>query len=269
MLNANVLPKTNWETDGNQIVAKIFSLNNQARLNPSDFNVWTESLVPWTYDKNDDFLKALLKNSSISNTKTILGMNTSYNANTVFNSAYVIEPDKNVIGRYDKIYPLTFMEAPLSNSLAIMFANSGFSVKPGLQNTLIDTDKGKIGIYICNEATIAKTATNLTKAGAGFLVNISNDGWFKDTYITTQHFYYNRLRAVENRRDVVVNSNCGYSGKTTANGEIEKFDKSVFPAIHQVIIYRNQSSTLYTNYPNAFIAFISLLFLTLILFKQS
>ncbi|MFC5281902.1 apolipoprotein N-acyltransferase [Pedobacter alpinus] len=268
LLNANINPKTNWELGGNEIVGNIFTLNQQAALNRSDFNVWTESLVPWTYKKNDDFLNVLLK-GSFHKTTTIIGMNTAYNSNTVYNSVYAIHHNNEVIGKYDKNFPLTFFEAPFSKHITKMFVNNGFSVKEGTRNTIINTEKGKLGVFLCNEATIAHHVSDLTKAGAQFLINMSNDGWFKDSYITEQHFYYNRLRAIENRRDIAINSNLGYSGKVSANGDIQRFEKSDFPTIHNILIFKNQSFTFYNKYPKAFITLISLLFLTLILFKKT
>jgi apolipoprotein N-acyltransferase len=50
---------------------------------------------------------------------------------------------------------------------------------------------------------------------------MSNDGWFRDTWLVRQHFYNARLRAVETRKDIVINSNNGWSGFIDAAGRID------------------------------------------------
>lgn len=75
---------------------------------------------------------------------------------------------------------------------------------------------------ICNETNITNVSDALVTQGAQFLVALSNDGWFrKSELIKKFHFIQARLRAVEQRKDFVVNANCGYSGKINANGTIE------------------------------------------------
>ncbi len=270
LINGNIPSNTDWELEGNTVVPQLISLSKQSADSPiADFNVWTESVVPWTYQKNDDFLNAILNNSSDTKTINLIGLNTNYDAHTVLNTVYAIKSNGVVIGKYDKVNPLIFMERPLSAYLATQFANNGYQVKSGLSLKPIVTEKGKIGVYICNEATIAPVVNELVKNGAEYLVNISNDGWFKNTYIARQHFYYNRLRAVENRRDVAINSNCGYSGKVSANGDIIKINQSNFPSINYIYLTKNTCETFYTLYPNTFILIIIFLTTTIILFKKS
>ncbi len=268
LLNANVLPTTNWETVGNALVPQIIALSEQSIGLPEvDFNVWTESVVPWTYRADDDFIAAVLSNTSNHSTINLIGMNTDFNQNSVFNSAYAIHPNGAILGRYDKVYPLAFMEAPLAAAPNLLFANYGYQVRAGHSLSPISTPKGKVGVFICNEATIPTAVAEQVKNGAEFLVNISNDGWFKDTYIVRQHFYYNRLRAVENRRDIAVNSNCGYSGKAAANGEILMIKQSDLPTINQISLTKADLLTTNTLYPNAFILLITLLTIFIISFK--
>lgn len=269
LLNANVSPVTDWESQGNEIVPKIIALSKQNKVSSvADFNVWTESVVPWTYRENDAFINSVLMNARGSQIINLIGMNTDYKNNVIFNSVYAIK-DQTVLGRYDKTYPLTFMERPFKNNSTIQFANNGYQVKAGSALKPIATEKGKIGVYICNEATIATAVAELVRKGAVFLVNVSNDGWFKNTYIARQHFYYNRLRAVENRRDIAINSNCGYSGKTSANGNILMIEQSNVPTFNQITLNKTTAKTIYSYYPNAFILIITLLTTSLILIKKS
>jgi len=73
--------------------------------------------------------------------------------------------------------------------------------------------------------------------GARFFVNVTNDGWYKDTWGPHQHFFTNRFRAVENRAWVLRAANTGISGLfdpfgfavvQTALGEPARLDLGFF-----------------------------------------
>ena len=49
---------------------------------------------------------------------------------------------------------------------------------------------------------------------------MTNDGWWGDTPGYRQHFNYARLRAIENRRDVVQAANTGISGFINQRGDV-------------------------------------------------
>jgi apolipoprotein N-acyltransferase len=48
--------------------------------------------------------------------------------------------------------------------------------------------------------------------GARILVNVTNDGWYKNTWGPYQHFQVNTCRAIENRVTVLRSGNTGISG---------------------------------------------------------
>jgi apolipoprotein N-acyltransferase len=106
---------------------------------------------------------------------------------------------------------------------------------------------------ICNESTLASAARDQVLRGANFLLNLSNDGWFSDTYLVALHFYNARLRAVETRRDVAINSNNGISGLIDASGRITAMKKKEAPFILNVGIRPRQGYTLCSTYPDLMI----------------
>lgn len=267
LLNANINPSTNWKLYGNDIVNTILSLNKQSLQSPADFNIWTESIVPWTFKNDDDFVNEILHELGTSKTTTVLGMTTDLGEKLVLNSAYAIKSDRSILGRYDKVDPLTFMESSLHPRFPFVFLNNGSEVKAGKESNVIATEKAVLGIYLCNEATISQSARDLTKKGADLLVNMSDDGWFKYTYQNKIHFYFNALRAVENRRDIAINSNCGYSGKVQANGKVIIIDNNKTPFLNHISLDKRTELTFYTKYPNVFIIII-LLTTLLILIKR-
>ena len=93
----------------------------------------------------------------------------------------------------------------------------------------------------------------MAKRGAEFFCNMGNDGWFNNTYIVRIHFYNTRLRAVETRKDVVVNCNNGYSGLIEASGNIAEQEKSTDPFVKIADVYPNNYQTLAAAFPLLFI----------------
>ncbi len=76
---------------------------------------------------------------------------------------------------------------------------------------LAATPFGPTSITICYEAMFPRWARLDASRGARLLINVTNDGWYKNTWGPTQHFAANRLRAIENRIPVIRSGNTGIS----------------------------------------------------------
>lgn len=257
ILAENIPPDIKWDdNNGNMLVARLLDLNrNAAQLKP-DIALWSESAIPWTYRADDDLVNEVLKISAPAHVTHVMGINTEYKGNIVNNSAYCILPDKSVAGRYDKQFLLSLIEKPLNGVLFPFFSSKGFSVKNDeMHNAPLSTPYGKAGVMICNESSVQASARNMAKRGAEFLFNMSNDGWFSDTYIPGLHFYNARLRAVETRKDVVINCNNGISGLIKASGEITTEERSTDPFVKVVEVNPNNYQSTVSLYPSLFIYF--------------
>jgi apolipoprotein N-acyltransferase len=207
-------------------------------------------------------VQELLHTTAPANITHILGMNTAVSAGVVRNSAYCLLPGGKPAGRYDKRTPLLLVEQGWNGWLLPFFSANGYSVQAGNNDAPLPTPYGKAGILICNESALPRAAASTVRQGAQFLLNMSNDGWFSDTYLVNSHFYNARLRAVETRKDLAINSNNGQSGLVTAAGRFTNEDL--------VIIRPNNSQTTTLRYP-ALTACISLLllFTTIIIHQKT
>lgn len=236
----NIPPEIPWDsTNGNARVQQLLRREDSCVAANPDMILWSESAIPWTYSPDDDLVKEVLAHSASRPAAgerpvavgqglagerpitQILGMNTAVSAGVVRNSAYCLLPDGKIAGRYDKYDPLLFIELPALGWQFPFFSADGFSVEPGDSDAPLMTPYGKAGVLICNESALPGAAAARVKQGAQFLLNISNDGWFRDTWLAGQHFYNARLRAVETRKDLVINSNNGQSGCIHASGRID------------------------------------------------
>jgi apolipoprotein N-acyltransferase len=126
-------------------------------------------------------------------------------------------------------------------------------VQKGESNDPLPTAYGNAGVMICNESTLPQSASVMVQRGADFLVNLSNDGWFSDTYLTDLHFWNVKLRAVETRRDIVFNSNNGYAGLVNASGEVMLKEKSDEPFVKMVSVNKHDNFSLAAEYPFLFV----------------
>jgi|GEM_PF-661019 len=244
ILSENIPPDIKWDSiNGNQLAARLVDLSreiNNLKPRPS-IALWSESAIPWTYEKDDDLVQAILQNTKTSGITHFLGINTATGQpGVVYNSIYELSWNGEVKARYDKQVLLSLIERPLGKLLLPFLSSSGFTAMRGpCGDPLPVNSQGKAGILICNESTSSALAREALLKGATFFCNPGNDGWFMDTYLSRLHFYHARLRAVETRKDIVLNSNMGYSGLIQASGKILFRQKSRDPAIYNVQVHPN------------------------------
>ncbi|RYD98645.1 MAG: apolipoprotein N-acyltransferase [Sphingobacteriales bacterium] len=264
LINANHPLHMQWnEQTGDRVVQEMLRLNAAAYATGSALHIWTEAIVPWSFRKDDDFLQALLKNPGQEKKGHIIGMLTDYAPDTYYNSAYYIEALNDTVQRYDKQFPLMYSEAPLTLFSVPLAGSPGFNIKAGQKDGLFRTLAGKAGITICNESLIPKASRKLARDGAEFLMIISNDGWIANSYLAQQHFYSARLQAVESRRDVLINSNSGYSGGFNSMGKELARQKETVGFVLPLFIRKNTTLSFYSKNYHFFIYVY--LFLTVLL----
>jgi len=147
-----------------------------------------------------------------------------------YNTAVLLDPAGHRIYSYNKIHLLPFGEyIPLRGWLT--FAKkltadiSDFT--PGSTYSVAQLPEGKFGAFICYEAIFPSEVRRFTANGAQLLITISNDGWFGRSSAPEQHMFMARVRAVENRRWLLRDTNNGYTesidpyGRTAAQLPID------------------------------------------------
>jgi apolipoprotein N-acyltransferase len=288
ILTEQIPPEVAWDSsNGNVRVQQLLEQEDRCIAGHPRMILWAESAIPWTYSPGDDLIGEVLHRSRGQSIVHIIGMNTAVSGRgagpgdgagpgeaaesgktavsggaaesgrVVRNSAYCLLANGRVAGRYDKITPLLFIEQPGFGLLFPFFSPDGYSVEPGDSDRPLGTPYGKAGVLICNESTLPGAAASRVRQGAQFLLNLSNDGWFRDTWLVDQHFYNARVRAVETRKDMVVNSNYGRSGCIHASGRIDT-------AGFLFMIYPNDKLSIAVRYP-LIPVFICLLFILAII----
>ena len=80
----------------------------------------------------------------------------------------------------------------------------------------------RYGVFICYEAVFADEVRHFARNGAEVLVNISDDGWYGDTSAPWQHLNMARMRAIENRRWILRDTNNGVTAAIDPYGRVRQ-----------------------------------------------
>ena len=142
-----------------------------------------------------------------------------------FNSAFLIEPDGMVSGRYDKQHLVPFGEyIPFRRLLhfASPLVETMGDFTPGRSSQPLSCQNGRIGVLICFESIFPEISRQQVRNGANLLVNITNDAWFGRSRAPWQHLSMAPLRAVENRRSLVRAANTGISAFIDPSGRVRE-----------------------------------------------
>jgi apolipoprotein N-acyltransferase len=147
-----------------------------------------------------------------------------------YNSALVVGNDGARVGRYDKIHLVPFGEyIPFQNILAFAHKLTGrvsaFTRGDERKVFRLPTQDGRAhryGVFICYEAVFADEVREFAQLGAEVLVNISDDGWYGDTSAPWQHLNMLRMRAIENRRWILRDTNTGVTAVIDPYGRVRQ-----------------------------------------------
>ncbi|MBS1815581.1 MAG: apolipoprotein N-acyltransferase [Acidobacteria bacterium] len=152
-----------------------------------------------------------------------IGMKDTFKGRYLYNSAAVIDPDSGYVGHYDKMHLVPFGEyVPFESvfSFASGLTQEVGHFQPGEQRTIFHTGGHAYGIFICYESIFGDEVREFARNGAEVLVNLSDDGWYGDTSAPFQHLNMARMRAIENHRWVLRDTNNGITGSIDPNGVV-------------------------------------------------
>ncbi len=264
----NTEAKTRWLPETSDSLASIYlDLNRRAvKFNP-DLIVWSESAIPWNLAMDDDLIPKCLSITWPSQASHIMGIFTPFEEDSTkkYNSAYHIEPDGAITGRYDKVQLLSFLEHAFAGAKIPFFRTSAITnIIPGRKHNLLRTRFGNAGVLICNEIFAQKSYRATLKLRPHFLTIISNDAWFEGSMIPDHHFFYIRLRVVESGKNTIVNCNRGISGIIHSNGVIQIAEKGTKPTVVSGLIHPSTSQSFYASAGDWFIV-LAVIFLTIII----
>jgi apolipoprotein N-acyltransferase len=93
-------------------------------------------------------------------------------------------------------------------------------MRPGSGFPLWEVAGARFGLQICFEGIFPEISREIARKGADFTVNISNDGWFRDSAELDQMLVMARFRAVESRIGFIRATNTGISAFIEPSGRL-------------------------------------------------
>jgi apolipoprotein N-acyltransferase len=149
-----------------------------------------------------------------------------HNTLVPYNSAAMLNQFGQPIFFYDKIHLVPFGEYepfPFIHQVVTSVSEEVGGFHKGKERGVGRFANGNtFSIFICYEAIYAGEVRSFVNSGAQLLVNISNDGWFGTSQAAEQHLRMARVRAVENRRWILRDTNSGISASIDPYGNVTR-----------------------------------------------
>ena len=224
----------------------------QIQLKTPDWIVWPETALTGLILRMDDGRWAMGMENRITMDRVreagdftlVMGVNETEGVESEFdpdsfmlkpegknwNSLAVITPDEEletfrkhhlvIFGEYIPLVDqLPFLARIYEQQSGVKYGGA-FDVGEELEPLLVKIQGQKVGVIpaVCFEDTVARLIRKFVRQGPQIIVNVTNDGWFKNSQAAAQHFANARFRAIELRRPMIRCANTGVSAAITPTG---------------------------------------------------
>lgn len=213
--------------------------------------VWPETALPFFLRREPELGPRVQRLVADTGVPMLIGSPDAGEDGLLYNTAFFLGPDGTVLGRYDKRHLVPFGEyVPLQrvffflHRLVTGIGDFGW----GRVATVFQAAGHRFSVMICYEVIFPAEVREFTRAGAEFLVNITNDAWFGRSGAPYQHLAMAAMRAVENGSYLVRAANTGVSAIVAPTGAIIAATP-LFVETHVVgTIHARMGSTPYVRY---------------------
>lgn len=230
VVQPNIDTELQWTRDVLDLTEQKLAL--LSRQPDADLIVWPEVPAPF-YTDDPRFLAYLGQVARDGQADFLAGVVAYTPSRQPLNSAILLSPTGEMVGRYDKINLVPFGEfiPPLfewvnrisheigdfvPGNRVVVFPLSAPSDSPaGAQSA-----SHRAGAFICYESAFPDLVRKFTRAGAEVLINISNDGYFGHSAAHDQHLLIARMRAAENHRWLIRATNDGITAAIDPAGRV-------------------------------------------------
>lgn len=221
--------------------------------------IWPEAAFPFFLTREPDAL-AQIADLIRPNTELITGAvraasEPGQHVRRAYNSIYVIDGDGSIRGVYDKVHLVPFGEyLPFQSLLEKLglqqLTRMAGGFVPGDRRRAIDVAGApKMLPLICYEAIFPDAAVPPGQR-PGWLVNVTNDGWFGISSGPYQHFQQARVLAIAEGLPLVRDANTGISAVIDPVGRIIKSLPLGVEGVLDAPLPRAIEPTLYAQFGN-------------------
>ncbi|MDP2927572.1 MAG: apolipoprotein N-acyltransferase [Candidatus Omnitrophota bacterium] len=267
VVQGNILQDLKWDKRAVGFIQNRYrELTVTAAAEEPELIIWPESSVPGVWGRDGAEFIQVFSLARQLNTNLLVGAVSYFNQN-YFNSALFINQLGSPVATYSKLHLVPFGEyIPLKNIFPFLETVASIGdIQPGREYTIF-RQPANFGVLICFEDLFPELSREFIKRGARFLVNITNDAWYKEGSAPYQHFAASVFRSVENRVYLARAANTGISGFIDPAGRILGVVQNARGKEIFVKGYSNQSiclaagkRTIYNRYGDFFVVFCLLL----------
>ncbi len=240
LVQGNVNQSIKWDRLQLEKTKKTYTDLSQGLWQENDLIVWPENAIPVFYHTlEDDFYDKLKQQAIKTQTELVVGLPVFDDVSGQYYNAMTNLGGQQ--GFYYKSHLVPFGEyVPLASLLRglIKFFDmpmSGFSAADSQQNLpIIQGDK--VVVTLCYEDVYAQDVMQQIPESK-WMLNLSNNGWYGDSFAPHQHLEMARMRALESGRELVRSTTSGisaiidYKGRVLVQGP--QFEKAVIKGVIQ------------------------------------
>jgi apolipoprotein N-acyltransferase len=276
IVQPNIDQAVKWDTAYREETFARFDRLTEQLGRATDLVIWPEAATPFVFEREPVYQLQLIALSNRAQAPILFGSPALRfypdRRPYLLNSAYLLSPDGQLLGRYDKYHLVPFGEyIPFKSSLLFFLdklvegigdfeAGTGptvltLSPKPrsppaGMAGT--PPRPINFGVAICYEVIFPNLVRQFAANGAEFLVTVTNDAWFGASSAASQLFSMVVFRSVENHLAFARSANTGISGFIDPFGRIVEatpiFTEQAVKATMQVW----RPHTFYSRYGDVF-----------------
>jgi apolipoprotein N-acyltransferase len=229
--------------------------------------IWPESAFPFLLAREPDAMAqiaALLPEGTVLITGAVRApeLPPDQKIEHAYNSVYVIDHDGSILSVYDKIHLVPFGEyLPFQNFLESL----GLKQLTKLPGGFISGTRRRVMSlpraprmlpFICYEIIFPGEAMPAGEPRPGWLLNLTNDGWFGISTGPYQHLQQARVRSIEQGLPLVRAANTGVSAVIDPLGRIVKSLPLGIEGVMDASLPRRIDRTLYSRMGDAGIALV-------------
>lgn len=228
------------------------------QLNSYNYNQFIETLNSIIKTNNNHLITGYEPYEIIYNESNISAFSNKINNNrwiNIFNSALFLDGNNSNFYHKSKLVvgvenlPYKTILEPILGNLLLDFGGTVMTrgIQQNRESFYSDNDS-YISPIICYESVYGEYVTKYFNKGYGILAIITNDAWWGNSQGHKQHMSYARLRAIENRKNIIRSANTGISGIINSRGDIvikTNYDEEI---VLNSIAYENNNLTFYIKY---------------------
>jgi apolipoprotein N-acyltransferase len=223
-----------------------------------DLVVWPETALPFYFLHNEVLTRQVVELVRACKVHFLVGspsFGTSGSERRWYNSAYLLNPVGDVLGRYDKVHLVPYGEyVPLKKLFPFLgkLVEAAGDFSPGEEGRVLSLENEKLGVLICFEVIFPELARAMCQNRAQLLVSITNDAWFGTSSAPYQHLSMAVFRAVENHVALARAANTGITAFVDPVGRILDSTPLFEEAIRARALPMMAQSTFYARFGDLF-----------------